>query len=101
MEDLSKVGTFPHFHTFTASSNTTKISIPRTCRKVSIGSRDKELYICRNGATDGGSLPANYSFIPKDNMLPVNMGRGSNIDYNLYIASTSGSAVVHVILMEE
>lgn len=101
MEDLKRIGTFPYFHTFTASSSTTQISIPRACRKVSIGSEEKKLYLCRNGATDGGSLPDHYQFIPKDNMLPINMGRGNNIDFNLYVASSTGSAKVHIILMEE
>ena len=29
------------------------------------------------------------------------MGRGSNIDYNLYVASQTGSANVSIILEEE
>tara|TARA_B100000686_G_scaffold350923_1_gene448214 strand:+ start:1765 stop:2070 length:306 start_codon:yes stop_codon:yes gene_type:complete len=101
MEDLKTIGTFPYFHNFTASSNTTQITIPKGCRKVSIGSEDKKLYYCRNGATDGGSLPSNYSFVPKDNMVTISMGRGRNIDYNLYVCSSSGSATVSIVLQEE
>ena len=101
MEDLKTIGVFPYFHNFTASSNTTQITIPRGCRKVSIGSEDKKLYLCRNGATDGGSVPSNKVFIPKGNYLALSMGRGRNIDFNLYVASSSGSADVSVILEEE
>ena len=101
MEDLSKIDIFPHFHNFTANSNTTRIALPSDCRKISIGSEEKKLYVCRNGATDDGALPAHYQFIPKDNMLPINMGVGKTVDFNIYVASSSGSAKVHIILMEE
>jgi hypothetical protein len=101
MENLRTISTYPHFHNFTASSNTTQIQIPRNCRKVTIGSDQQALFLCRNGATDGGSVPTNKAFIPKSNYITIAMGRGSNIDYNLYVASQTGSANVSIILEEE
>ena len=98
MEDLSTVSTFPHFHNFTASSNTTQITLPTNCNAISIGSDAKALYVARNGASDGGTVPTNKAFIPKSNYLVINLGRGFNRDGNLYVACQSGSGEISIIL---
>ena len=58
MEDLSLVSTFPYFHNFTASTNSTKILLPDSARVITAGSEDEALYISQAGSTEGSAPPS-------------------------------------------
>jgi hypothetical protein len=66
-----------------------------------IGSPDQKLYICRAGGVEGQAPPTHHGFIPKNNYLPINFGRGSNRMNEIFVSSSSGSATVSLILTEE
>ena len=100
-EDLTGQNVFPYFHNFTAlDSETTEIKLPSTCSRISIGSQSKALYICRNDASDGGSVPSKKGFVPSSNYLSLQIGKGLERTGSIFIASQSGSADVSVILEE-
>jgi hypothetical protein len=102
MEDLrSAAELLPHCHMFTASALLTEIKIPDGASIVKVGSQDKKIYWCQNGGSDGGSLPDHYAFVPKDNYYPIEMGRGSNRASSIFVASSSGSATVSIVLVEK
>ncbi len=101
MEDLTSVKFFPHTHVFNASSNTTQVVLPRVASHVAIGSEDKKIYFCFLGGTDGGSLPNNHAFVPKENMLHIALGKGRDRTDSIYIASSSATCDITIILTEE
>jgi|TARA_Y100000593_G_scaffold92881_1_gene185912 hypothetical protein len=101
MEDLTQTTIFPHTYKFTASSNTTQINLPRIASHVAIGSEDKKIYFCFEGGSDGGALPSNHGFVPKENMLHIALGKGRNRTDSIYIASSSASCDITIILTEE
>ena len=100
-EDLRSANIYPHIHVFTASdSTTTEIQLPSEANRITVGSSNKALFICQNGASDGGSIPSNKAFVPSANYLQFKIGRGKNRADSIFIASQSGSATVTLILEE-
>lgn len=100
-EDLRNLETYPAFHNFTASdSETTEILLPSACSQISIGSPGKTIYVCRNGATDGGAIPSNRMTVPTANYIVLRLGRGMNRPSSMFVASTSGSAEISIVLEE-
>lgn len=98
-EDLSSKNEFPYYHNFTAGdSATTEILLPSSCSRISIGSQSKALWVCRNGCTDGGSIPTNKGFVPSANYLSLQIGKGLERSSSIFVASQSGNAEVSVIL---
>ena len=100
--DLRSVETLPHFHTETTlpSSNTTEIQLPPEAGKITIGSETAVIYVFQNGATDGGSLPSNFSFIPSGNIMSIKLGRGRTRAQSVFVAAKSGTPTLHIILEE-
>ena len=101
MEDLSLVSTFPYFHNFTASTNSTKILLPDSAKVVTAGSEDEALYISQAGSTEGSAPPSNKGFIPKANYMPIKMGRGNLRQNDIYVAAKTGTPDVSIILEAE
>ena len=100
-EDLRSLNVYPAFHNFTAGdSTTTEILLPSACTRVSLGSVGKSIFVCSNGATDGGAIPSNKATVPSNNYLQVRIGRGMNRPSSVFVASTSGNAEISVILAE-
>lgn len=101
MEDLTTKREFPNFYNFNVGTTLTKVKIPQSARIIKVGSEDTALYVCREGATEGQAPPTHKAFIPKNNYLPINFGRGSNRINELFVCSKTGSADVSLILTEE
>ena len=82
--DLRGVGTLPHFVTQTTlpSATTTEIQLPPEAGKITIGSETAVIYVYQNGASDGGSPPTDFSFIPAGNACDVRFRRSKNRDSN-------------------
>ena len=100
-EDLRSANIYPHIHVFSASdSTTTEIQLPNDANRVTVGSSNKDLFICQNGATDGGAVPSNKAFVPSSNYLQLRIGRGKNRAESIFVSSQSGSANVTLILEE-
>jgi hypothetical protein len=100
-EDLRNLNVYPAFHNFSAGdTSTTEILLPSAATKITVGGVAKEIYVCRNGATDGGSIPTNRATIPSANYLELRLGRGQNRPSSIFVASKSGSAEVSIILEE-
>ena len=100
--DLRGVTTLPHFATQTTlpSSTTTEIQLPPEAGKITIGSESAVIYVYQNGATDGGTPPGDYSFIPAGNIMSVKLGRGRTRATSVFIAAKTGTPTVHIILEE-
>ena len=102
MEDLRAAAQIlPHCHNFTVTQLLTEVVIPTSASIVKVGSQDKKIFWCQNGGTDGGTLPTNHAFVPKDNYYPIEMGRGLNRAQSIFVASSSGSATVSIVLVEK
>ena len=100
-EDLRALNVYPAFYNFTAGdSATVEILLPSPASQISLGSTSKEIYICRNGATDGGAIPANKMTVPKSNYIVLKLGRGMNRPDSIFVASVSGNAEISVVLEE-
>jgi hypothetical protein len=100
-EDLRNLETYPAFHNFTANdSETTEILLPSACSQISIGSPGKTIYVCRNGATDGGAIPSNRMTVPTANYIVLRLGRGMNRPSSMFVASSSGNAEISIVLEE-
>lgn len=101
MEDLTAANIYPYIYVFSADDDaTTEIKLPSAANRITVGSANKALYIAQNGATDGGSPPANKAFIPTANYLQLRIGRGTNRTESIFVSSQSGSANVTIILEE-
>ena len=100
-EDLRSLNPYPAFHNFTANdSTTTEILLPSPATQISLGSTGKEIFVCRNGATDGGAIPSNKMTVPSSNYVVLRLGRGKNRPESIFVASKTGTAEVSVILEE-
>jgi hypothetical protein len=100
-ENLTALNVYPAFYNFTASdSSTTEILLPSAASQISLGSQGKEIYVCRNGATDGGAVPTNKATVPASNYIVLRLGRGKNRPESIFVAAKTGTAEVSVILEE-
>tara|TARA_R100000353_G_C6346369_1_gene151946 strand:- start:54 stop:365 length:312 start_codon:yes stop_codon:yes gene_type:complete len=99
--DLRNLNIYPAFHNFTANdSTTTEILLPSPATQISLGSTGKEIFVCRNGATDGGAIPSNKMTVPSSNYVVLRLGRGKNRPDSIFVASKTGNAEISVILEE-
>ena len=100
-EDLRSLNVYPAFYNFTAGdTTTTEILLPSPASQISLGSTGKQIYVCRNGATDGGAIPANKMTVPSSNYIVLKLGRGMNRPESIFVASVSGNAEISVVLEE-
>jgi hypothetical protein len=102
MSEAIQADKYPFFFNFTASTTTTEVQLPNTCRRVTIGCENHKLYISRNGATDGGSLTSNRAFVPSGNYITLSLGKGKERAESIFISTSgAGSADVSLVLEEE
>lgn len=100
-EDLRSLNVYPAFYNFSAGdASTTEILLPSAATQISIGATGKSIFVCRNGATDGGAVPSNKMTVPSSNYIVLRLGRGKNRPESLFVASTDGTAEISVILEE-
>jgi len=100
-EDLRNINIYPAFHNFTAADDAvTEILLPSPATQISLGSTGKEIFVCRNGAIDGGAIPSNKMTVPSSNYVVLRLGRGKNRPDSIFVASKSGNAEVSIILEE-
>lgn len=99
-ENLRDLEVYPAFHNFTASTTTTEILLPSACSQISIGSPSKDIYVCRNGATDNGTLPTHRMTVPKSNYIVLRLGRGMNRPNSMFVASSNATAEISIVLEE-
>ena len=100
-EDLRSLNVYPAFYNVTAGdSETVEILLPSPASQISLGSTGKQIYVCRNGATDGGAIPANKMTVPSSNYIVLKLGRGMNRPESIFVASVSGNAEISVVLEE-
>lgn len=102
MAESIQADKYPFFYNFTGGTTTTEVQIPNTCRRITIGSENHKIYICRNGATDGGAVPSNRLFVPAGNYITLSLGKGKERAETVYIAASSSSnADISIVLEEE
>ena len=100
-EDLRNLNIYPAFYNFTAGdSTTTEILLPSPATQISLGAQGKEIYVCRNGATDGGAVPTHKMTVPQSNYIVLRLGRGKNRPESIFVASKSGNAEISIVLEE-
>jgi hypothetical protein len=100
-EDLRSLNVYPAFYNFTAGdTTTTEILLPSPATQISLGSVGKEIYVCRNGATDGGAVPTHKMTVPQSNYIVLKLGRGKNRPESIFVASKSGNAEISIVLEE-
>jgi hypothetical protein len=100
-EDLRNLNVYPAFYNFTAGdTTTTEILLPSAATKITLGGIGKEIYLCRNGATDGGAVPTHRATVPQSNYMELRLGRGKNRPESIFVASKSGNAEISIILEE-
>ena len=99
-EDLRSLNQFPAFHNFSAAVTTTEILLPSTAKYITAGSSSKAIYICRNGATDGGAIPTHRAFVPASNYLKLSLSRGLERVSSVFVAVQSGTGEISIILEE-
>ena len=94
-EDLRSLNVYPAFYNFTAGdAAVTEILLPSSATQISLGATGKEIYVCRNGATDGGSIPSNKMTVPQSNYIVLRIGRGKNRPDSIFVASKTGKAPI-------
>ena len=100
-EDIRSLNVYPAFHNFTANDSTvTEILLPSACSQISIGSPGKTIFVCRNGAIDGGTIPTNRMTVPTGNYIVLRLGRGMNRPSSMFVASSNGDAEISIVLEE-
>jgi len=99
-ENLRGVQKYPYFATIAVTTATKEIQLPPSARFFTVGSEDKKIYVCQNGATDNGSLPANFAFVPAGNMMQLRIGVGLENPASLFIACSAGTGTAHIIIEE-
>lgn len=76
----------------------TKVTLPRGAGRIQVGSVN-ELKLTHTG-TDGSAIGTDYMFITANNVLSIRLGRGNNRLDDIYIASGTASAYVHILFEE-
>lgn len=100
-QDYTSVKNYPATKRFQLSvtiGKVTKVTLPRGASRIQIGSAN-ELKITHVG-TDDSPIGSDYMFIPANNVLSIRLGRGNNRLDDIYVASTSASAYVHILFEE-
>jgi len=104
--DLRDTEKFPRTAILTGNATTViEIQLPVQASKVSVGSEVDIVYIYAiDGLADAGT-PAGtdgYQFVPKDNVMPLQIGRGSTRRSSIFVKfKTSGTGTICVVVEEE
>ena len=99
-EDLRSLNSYPAFYNFTADTKLSEILLPSACTRVSCGGVGKSIYVCNTNAVDGSAPPSGKATVPKDNYLQLKLGRGINRPNSIFVAATSSTVTISVILEE-
>jgi hypothetical protein len=99
-EDLTGATLSPTFHNFTGDTNTTEIKLPPWARFFSVHCKLKNLFVCNNGATDGGAPPTHKGEVPKGNYLQLRIGQGMEQTMSMFVACQDGTAEISIIIEE-
>lgn len=97
--DLRSTNEYPLIKTISCGVATTQIKIPSSAKSIRIISESGVVYICQNGATDGGTLPSDFFPVPANESIDIPLGTGQQ-RRDVYIASKSGTIAINVMLLE-
>lgn len=93
--------TFPVIKNFNATPSWLEVFLPSKCKHVTIGSDESALYVSFYG-TDGVPINAEPRFfISKDGYISLNLGRGTNQQTKIYVATKASSLGKVTLVMEE
>lgn len=100
-QDYSSVKQYPatkRFQLSATQNRVTQVTLPRGASRIQIGSAN-EIKVTHEG-TDDQAIGSDYMFIPANNVLSIRLGRGNNRLDDIYVASTTSSAYVHILFEE-
>ncbi len=101
--DYSNINSYPLIRRVQIDDTATKIIIPPAATRVSIGSVNA-LNFANDGGDDGdefgdtGDVITNFSFIPANNILPIDMETGRQSNRVLLVGTQSGSSYLSIII---
>ena len=90
--DLSDTNAYPRIKRVSITASAQQITLPRDCTKITFGS-PSALYWANEGA-DGDAFDVDitdYSFVPANNLLTINMEVGRQSNRVLLIGTQSGT----------
>ena len=97
--DLRGTNEYPLMQKISCGTTTTQIKLPSSAKSIRIGSESGVVYICQNGASDGGTLPTHYYFVVANETIDIPLGTGQQ-RRDIYIASKTGTIDILVMLLE-
>ena len=99
--DLSNAQTFPHFKVISQGTTWNEIILPGNVNTVTVGSESSKIFVGQNNCSDGGTPQTEKGFVPSGNLMPLKLGRGQNKPNSIFVASSSGTAQITIILEEK
>ena len=102
VQDYRTIRTFPAFKNHQGKTTWDEIKFPENCSRVQIGSTSGVLYVTHDATDDDtvGGANTDKAFIPQNNYLTFQLGRGSSKDSVLYVAGSAGTPDISIILEE-
>ena len=100
--DLSDTNSYPRIKRVDINAAAQQITLPRDCTKVTFGSTSA-LYWANEGV-DGdafGGAITDYSFVPANNLLTINMETGRQSNRVLLIGVQSGTGTLSIIVEKD
>lgn len=100
--DYRNINRFPEVKTFTAGSAgiATQVCLPNRIKRFQIGSDSGKIYYKFSGEDGQLMTSSDRGFVPASNLLPLQIGTGRERRDCIFIAGSSGSETI-VILLEE
>tara|TARA_R100001129_G_C5256907_1_gene229977 strand:- start:314 stop:622 length:309 start_codon:yes stop_codon:yes gene_type:complete len=98
--DLSDKTQFPYIKGVSQGETWLEVKLPRGANQITIGSETTKIFFGSNDCTDGGTPSQDRIFIPANNLLPIRIGKGSERVVSIFIASSSGTATIKILLEE-
>ena len=95
--DLRTTNIYPDAKATTVSTNWTEIQLPQDAQKITIGSANA-LYVGVSGATDGGTVGTNKTFVTANNMFELLLRKDSKRAPSIFVAAQTGTATVSITL---
>ena len=96
--DLSNVNKLPHIKGVSQGVTWMEIILPSQCTQITVGSENTKIYFGQNGQSDGGTPNQDFVFVPAGNLLPIKLGKGKERPQSIFVASSSGTALIKIIL---
>jgi|TARA_B100000214_G_scaffold165481_1_gene118672 hypothetical protein len=95
--NLTTTNTYPDMKAVSVSTNWTEIQLPQDAQKITIGSANA-LYVGVSGATDGGTVGTDKTFVTANNMLELILRKDSKRSTSIFVAAQTGTATVSITL---